>query len=165
MTRFLIAFACVLFISTFASGQSTVKAKDLKMLEGPKWTGTLTYLDYRSNKKTSIKSNLTVSRKSKEPPVWTFSYEYPDEPKANDSSEAILKDGGKSFFGETVVEKKYLPGKTLRMVTTQPGTDNNRKALFRYTYLVTSKTLSIKKEVQIEGSSDWFQRNEYSWTR
>lgn len=165
MQRILVAVAAILFVSTFSVGQAVLESKDLEILEGTKWTGTLTYLDYSSNKTTTIKSNLTVTRKSKEPPVWTFAYEYPDEPKANDSSDAVLEEGGRKFFGEAVIEKKYLPDETLRMVTTQPGTDNGKKALFRYTYLINSKSLSIKKEVQIEGSSVWFERNEYSWAR
>ncbi len=161
-----ICVACLLIFSTFATGQNAVLTpEDLKLFEGPKWTGTLTYLDYRSNKRTSIKSNLTVTQKANTQLTWTFAYEYPDEPKANDSSDAVLEDGGRKFFGENVIEKKYLPGETLRMVTTQPGTDNGKKALFRYTYLINAKSLSITKEVQVEGSSDWFERNEYRWVR
>jgi hypothetical protein len=166
MRFFVLCIACLLIASSFAHGQSAVITPiDIQILEGPKWTGMLTYLDYSSNKRTSIKSNLTVTRKATDPAVWTFAYEYPDEPKANDASDAVLEDGGRKFFGETVIEKKYLAGKTIQVVTTQAGTDNGKKALFRYTYLINAKSLSIKKEVQIEGSSDWFERNEYRWVR
>ena len=34
---------------------------DLQPLHGPQWKGALTYLDYTSNKKVSIPSNLTVT--------------------------------------------------------------------------------------------------------
>ncbi|MEO8041215.1 MAG: hypothetical protein ABI646_01280 [Acidobacteriota bacterium] len=166
MKKVVITTLIVLTACWAAFAQSSrIAAKDVKRMEGPKWTGTLIYLDYSSNKKTSIKSNLTVTRKRNQPLTWIFAYEYPDEPKANRSSDAMLEGDGQKFFGETFVAKEYLPNKTLRLVTTQPGTDNDKKALFRYTYLVSSKTFSIKKEVQIEGSSDWFQRNEYSWMR
>jgi hypothetical protein len=166
MKYFVLCIACLLFASSFAHGQTAViTPTDLQILEGPKWTGTLTYLDYRSNKRTSIKSNLKVTRKAEDPAIWTFAYEYPDEPNANDVSDAVLEDGGTKFFGETVIEKKFLAGKTLRLVTTQTGTDNGKKAVFRYTYLINAKSLSIKKEVQVAGSSDWFERNEYLWVR
>jgi hypothetical protein len=156
----------LLIVANFAAAQTAVLTpEDLKLFEGEKWTGTLTYLDYSSNKNTSIKSNLIVTRKADKPATWTFTYEYPDEPKANDSSDASLTDGGAKFFGENVVENVYDGNKELRLVTTQPGTDNGKKALFKYTYRVGAKTLNIKKEVQIEGTSEWFLRNEYSWTR
>lgn len=43
--------------------------------------------------------------------------------------------------------------------------DNDKRALFRYTYLLGAKSLSIKKEVRYEGASEFFERNEYSWKR
>jgi hypothetical protein len=166
MKTFLLSIAWLMFASTFAPAQSAaISVKDLKRFEGDKWIGTLTYMDYRSNRKTSIKSNLTVARKNDGKDTWVFAYEYPDEPKANKLSEAVLSDGGKKFFGETVVERSRLTDKSLKIVTTQTGSDNDRKAMFRYTYLVSSKSLSIKKEVQIDGKTEWFERNAYSWRR
>ena len=162
----LLCIACLLFAPAFASAQNAVlTSKDLKLFEGRKWIGTLTYVDYRSNKKTSIKSNLAVKRDKKKKDTWVFAYEYPDEPKANQASDAVLSDGGKKFFGETVVERSRMADKSLKIVTTQTGSDNDRKAMFRYTYLVSSKSLSIKKEVQIDGKTEWFERNAYSWRR
>ncbi|MEO8573272.1 MAG: hypothetical protein ABI481_04825 [Pyrinomonadaceae bacterium] len=166
MKNLLIGLLFLLVSYTFTLGQIVVlKPKDLKLLEGKKWTGTLTYLDYTSNKRTSIRSNLTVARKTNKPATWAFSYEYPDEAKANKLSEAVLSDDGKTFFGERVIAKTHPNRKALMLVTTQPGSDNNKKAVFRYTYLVDAKNLSLKKEVQVEGSSVWFLRNEYILAR
>ena len=151
----------LLFLSCVVSGQS-VAEKDLKGLEGGTWTGTLTYLDYGSGKKTEIKSNLNVVKKSDD--VWTFAYVYPDEPKANGSSEVLLADGGKTFNGQAVTSKMRQNG-TLQIVTTKDGDDNSKKAVFRYTYSITPKTFSIRKEVQYVGETEWFERNTYSWTR
>src|SRR5215207_4028791 len=126
------AFSLVGFISSF--GQTAVTRDDLKALEGAKWSGELTYLDYRSGKKTRIRSNVTVSRKPGDHAAWVFAYEYPDEAKANGTSEVKLTEGGKMFGDGTVMERSTAGG-NLRIVTTKPGTDNDKKALFRYTYI------------------------------
>ena len=151
----------VLFLSCVVSGQA-VAEKDLKMLEGGTWVGTLTYLDYGSGKKTEIKSNLNVAEKSDG--VWTFEYVYPDEPKANGSSEVALANGGKTFNGQAVTSKQRRDG-TLEIVTTKDGDDNSKKAVFRYSYSISKNAFSIRKEVQYVGGSEWFERNIYSWNR
>ena len=151
----------LLSLSSAVSAQS-ISEKDLKALEGGPWVGTLTYLDYGSGKKTEIKSNLNVVKKSDG--VWTFEYIYPDEPKANGSSEIAIGDSGKTFNGQAVKSKALRDG-TLQIVTTKDGDDNKKKAVFRYTYSITPKTFSIRKEVQYVGETEWFERNVYSWTR
>ena len=158
----------VLFVLSAASAafaqSASLTADDLKVLEGDKWIGTLTYLDYRSNKKTSIKSNLIV-RRAENGGLWWFDYEYPDEPKANGSTSTLLMNDGRKFLDQDVIERTVLPDKALRVITTRMGEDNNKKALFRYTYTFGSKAFSVKKEVQLEGTPEWFERNEYSWKR
>ena len=161
-----ILFTIIASVAISAQNSTVVTAEDLKGLEGRKWNGTLTYLDYRSNKKTSIKSALSIQKSTDKPDTWTFNYEYPDEPKANGSSTVTLADGGKVFNDQAVIEK--VPGKSgepLRIVTTKMGTDNDKKATFRYTYLIAPASLTLKKEVQLEGSTEWFERNTYAWTR
>jgi hypothetical protein len=161
MKNLLTLIFTLLFASCVVSAQS-VSDKDLKVLEGGTWVGTLVYLDYGSGKRTEIKSNLNVAKKSDG--VWTFEYTYPDEPKANGSSEVALADSGKTFNGQTVISKQRRDG-TLQIITTKDGDDTGKKAVFRYTYSVTPKTFSIKKEVQYTGESEWFERNTYTWTR
>lgn len=151
----------LLFAACVVSGQA-VAGKDLKMLEGAAWTGSLTYLDYGSGKKTTIKSDLRVVKKSDG--VWTFEYTYPDEPKANGNSDVSLSADGKTFNGQSVIAREKDRG-TLRIVATKEGEDNKKKALFRYTYLLTKKTFTIRKDVQYVGETEWFERNTYSWTR
>jgi hypothetical protein len=160
LATLLIVGACCMFA---VAQTATVNASDLANLEGPRWSGTLTYLDYRSNKKTSIKSAVIISKQDAN--TWAFAYEYPDEPKANGSSNVTLAEGGRIFADGTVIEKTLMPNGDVKIVTTKPGTDNKLKATFRYTYLISAKSFSIKKEVQTEGSTEWFERNGYDWTR
>jgi len=163
-------FVLVLFAvssSVFhAFGQAPrVGAEDLRRLTGARWTGTLAYLDYGSNKKVSIRCNLTVTESPGERPSWVFEYEYPDEPKANSKDTVTLGDGGMTFDGERGVERTRLDDGTLRLVTQRSGKDNDRDALIRHTYLIGESGFSIKKEVRPEGAADFFERNRYSWKR
>jgi hypothetical protein len=141
------------------------KSSDFKQSTAGQWKGKLTYQDYRSNKKVSILSNLTVTESNEDKLSWIFEYEYPDEPKANKKSIAKISKDGKTFDDETVVERKNLPNKTLKIVTTKNGMDNDKPAVFRHTYLLSKKSFSIKKEVKYEGTQKFFERNEYSWIR
>lgn len=153
----------VAFIAS-ASGQA-VSGSELKVLEGGEWVGNLTYLDYGSNKKTLIKSNLKVMPTGADGRAWVFEYVYPDEPKANGKSEARLSVDGRTFNDQAVIEKTRLADGALKIVATKEGTDNNKKALFRYTYLISLSKFSIVKEVTTEGSDAFFERNAYAWTR
>ncbi|MBC7898631.1 MAG: hypothetical protein H7070_01140 [Saprospiraceae bacterium] len=160
-----ILFTILIFSGMVGAQTAKVDATDLNRLTGAEWKGTLTYLDYSSNKKTSIASNLTVIETPGDHLSWTFDFKYPDEPKADKRSTVTLSPDGRTFDGETVIEKTYLSRESLKIVTTQRGTDNDKKAVFRYTYLFAPASLSIKKEVRLETATEYFERNEYSWKR
>ena len=161
---------CLLILASTAFGfvnlnRPKIKARDFKRLTNGQWKGKLTYQDYRSNKKVSILSNLTVTESSEDKSSWIFEYEYPDEPKANKKSIVKISKDGETINGETVVERTKLPNETLKIVTMNDGMDNDKPAVFRHTYLLNKKTFSIKKEVKYEGTDEFFERNEYSWNR
>lgn len=127
--------------------------------------GSLSYLDYRTSKMVTIPSNLTVTQLAGDKLTWVFEYQYPDEPKANSRETVTISKDGRTINGETVVEKAKLAGNTLRIVTEKSGPDDNRSALFHFTYLLNANSLSIKKEVRYEGMMEFFGRNQYSWKR
>lgn len=166
MRKFIYIWLITLSFVVSGFGQSAkVKIKDLQILTGAQWTGTLSYLDYQTKKKVSIPSNLTVTQSKEDKLSWTFEYQYPDEPKANSTEAAAISKDGKMFDGEAVVERTNLADKTLRIVTEKSGPDNDKKALFRFTYLLSKTSFSIKKEVKYEGTTEFFVRNEYNWKR
>lgn len=142
-----------------------VRAKDLQLLVGRQWTGTLNYVDYSTNKKVSIASDLIVTESSGDTLSWVFEYLYPDEPNANSKETVTISEDGKIIDGETVVERTELAGKVLRIVTEKSGTDNKKRAMFRYTYSVSVRAFSVRKEVQYDETTDFFERNQYFWRR
>lgn len=158
-------FSIVLASVQMFAQNAVLKPNDLKVLEGSEWVGSLTYRDYSSNKSTEIKSNILVSRSKDDRSSWVFDMRYPLEPKANKASDVRLSADGKNLAGETVVERIKLPGGALKVVTTKPGRDNDRDAVFRFTYLIGPKAFSIRKEVKVNETDGYFERNTYSWTR
>jgi len=142
-----------------------LSAADFQVLTGAQWIGTLTYVDYRTNKRVSIASNLKVSQSKGDEQAWIFEYQYPDEPKANSQETVTISENGTVINGERVVERANLAGQGLRFVTEKSGLDNNKKALFRYTYTISATNFSIKKEVRYEGAQEFIERNQYVWKR
>lgn len=156
----------VLAFAVAASAQTaSISARDLKPLEGRQWTGTLTYLDYTSGKKTTIKSNIVVTHSNSDALSWTFEMYYPLEPAADGKDDVSLSLDGRTFNGEAVIESSKLPGGILRVVTTAPGRDDNRDATIRHTYLIGKRTFSIRKEVKFDGTDGFIERNIYDWER
>ncbi len=165
-TAALLAFA--FFAGLMPAQAPRLHPEDLRRLTGARWTGTLTYTDYRSNKRITIPSNLSVTEATDsvgDVSSWVFDYEYPDEPKANSKQTVKLGEDGAVLDGETVVERTSLDGGALKIVTEKRGTDKDRPALFRYTYSINSSRFSVKKEVRYEGATEFFERNVYSWSR
>lgn len=142
-----------------------LSAADLQRLTGKPWAGTLTYLDYRTNKTVSIAANLVVSQSDGDKRSWVFEYQYPDEPKANSKETVVISQDGRVINGERVVERVRLARDRLRIVTEKSDPDNDKKALFRFTYLISANSFSTKKEVRYEGTEAFIERNQYSWRR
>ena len=164
MKLFLLALLAA-FVGFVPQQSPKVSPQDLRKLSGARWTGTLTYLDYRSNRRVSIPSHLTVTRAGGDENAWVFEYEYPDEPKANGRQTLKLEENGGVFDGQTVAERTGLDGGGFRLVTVKRGRDNDKDALFRFTYTLDGSAFSVKKEVGPEGGAEFFERNLYSWKR
>jgi hypothetical protein len=163
----LISFV-LLLVSWFGLAGSVLanlEAKDLQPLVASQWQGTLTYLDYSANKKVSILSNLTVTQSTEDKQSWIFSYQYPEEPKANEIEIVKVSSDGKMIDKETIIEKTSLGDNTLKIVTEESGMDNDKRATLRHTYLLSATNFSIKKEVRYEGTQEFFERNEYRWQK
>ncbi len=147
-------------------GQAPViRAADLLPLAGPRWTGTLTYLDYSTSRKVSIPSTLLVTPVEGEPLSFTFDYQYPDEPHARSASTLAITAAGREFAGERIVERRGSANGPLILVMEKNGRDNDREALIRHTYQIESGRLSIRKEVRYTGTTQFLLRNEYVWQR
>lgn len=162
------AAATVAIAPLAAQAPARLTPADVDRLLGPRWEGILEYKDYSSGKQTTIKSTLDVTRGpalADGSPTWEMRFGYNDEPNANSSETAVLSADGRTFRGEQVTERTLLPDGSLRIVTEQDGTDNNRRARYRYVYVLGTTTVSVQKLVRYIGEETFFERNAYRWGR
>ncbi|MDB5202752.1 MAG: hypothetical protein JWQ27_2161 [Ferruginibacter sp.] len=162
---FLSMISCVLTINSFAFADSTLSSHELKNLAGC-WAGTITYLDYSSNKPFSMPAKLRVADFNKTTTITGY-LEYPEEPKANDADTFFLSADGRLFNQEPVKLKRSLGKDSLEIVTEILAIDgnDNKPALLRHTYLLSKNCYSVKKQVQFVGTQTWLLRNEYRFGR
>jgi len=163
---FLLLFTC--FITLFSIAQQNkpeVKLKDLYGLIGC-WEGTLTYLDYTSNKPYTMPAQFIVNdfRQSK---IIGCKMMYPDEPKANSLDTIIVANGGRTLNGDTIIAKNKTAGDNLEIITESLAVDGNdsKPATIRHTYLISTESYIVKKEVRFAGQTTWLLRNEYRFKR
>ena len=160
----LLLFTVLLYPGTPTEGP-VVRPSDLLILTGARWSGTLTYLDYSSNRKVSIPSTLLVSGLEGQQSKFIFDYQYPKEPQARSVDTIVIANDGREFAGERVVDRQETQGGPIIIVTEKAGTDNKRKALIRHTYRIEPGNFSIKKEVRYDDTNQYLVRNEYQWAR
>lgn len=155
---------------TACSSAPTLKPQDLDALTGPRWTGTLTYRDYTTNKMTTIPTTLTITRVPyAAPPAWTLLTTYPEEPHADWSQTITLTNNGRTLNDETIAARTTLPDGSLRITTLSQGKDNNLPATIRHFYTLAPKALTIRKEVQPQTdqstNTPFTERNTSRFTR
>jgi hypothetical protein len=151
--------------SIFAQTKSKVSINEFRTLVGS-WTGTLTYLDYSSNKPYTMPADVEISQIGKSR-SFIFSNLYPNEPKANSSDTISISNNGKMLNKETVKAKTKLTNGDLEIITEFSSIDgnDNKPATIRITYIFGKKIFKNVKEVQFEGQDKWIKRHEYSYTR
>jgi hypothetical protein len=158
MTPSLLLLGCVPAL------QSVATPKEFDALVGRRWSGTLTYVDYSRNKPVDIPSELIVTKLDDKPRTWKFEIRYPNEPEANSYEFILLSADGKLINDEIVTERRVLNDRSIVVVTTKPGKDNDQDAKFTFTYSFAAKEFSIQKQVRV-GDRKPFIRNTYRWKR
>lgn len=153
--------------ATVLSAQAAVTSKDIDRLVGPGWHGTLTYRDYTTEARTTIKSALLLQKipaSTATDARWDMRIAYADEPHANSGDTISLSTDGKRFRDAIVTEREILTNGAVRIVTESDGKDNEKPARIRLVYLVGEHAASIQKFVRYNGG-EYFERHIYEWTR
>lgn len=161
-----VAFASVLICSGIsAQAQSaTININDFKLLQA-NWEGTLTYEDYSNHTRETIKATANI--KLEDANSFLLSIGYPDEPAMNGKDKYIIAKNGKSINDKKVIERTLQPDGTLKIILEERGEDGNdhRPATFHHEWLISSKKFSLTKLVKFDTDKDFFQRNQYVFTR
>jgi len=143
--------------------QVHITSEDLKAAIGS-WEGTLTYLDYQTNKPFSMPANLIVEQ-GQNKNVLFLKNSYPNEPKANNSYKIKVTKNGTILNRHFVIAREELANGLLQIKAELKGKDNNKKALIRYVYLISTELFVIRKEVQFKEDGDWIKRSEFSYKK
>lgn len=159
----IIIFIIALLFSFENYSQNTVTKDDLKVLFG-EWTGTLTYIDYSSNKPYTMPANLIVEQGKNENQILLIN-NYPNEPKANSKDKIKISKNGELLDNKKVNSKEKLSDGQIQIITEYSGKDNNKNAFIRNIYIIGEKQFVIRKEVKFENSDEWLMRNEYNYNR
>ncbi len=169
LIKLLILAALPFAIETAAQSTNTnsfenrITSNDLEALKGD-WTGSLTYIDYSSNKPYSMPADLTVEE-GKNQFQFILNYRYPNEPQANSKGKFEITEDGTRINKNDVVSIERTEMEGLIVKTEHSGKDNKKKATIRNIYIISEDKFVISKEVKFEDSNEWLRRNEYSFTR
>jgi hypothetical protein len=155
--------AIILTLSLSCYGQTKITSKDLKLAVG-NWKGSITYLDYQSNKPFTMPANLLVTKGKNENSL-VLNNSYPNEPKANGSDKIRIAKNGLLLNKNTVTSREELENGDIQIQTEHDAKDDGKKARIRYTYSIGSNVFTIRKEVQFEQLTDWIKRSEFTYTR
>ena len=142
----------------------SVAIKDLKVLTGC-WQGSLTYLDYTSNKPFTMSANLVIKQMGRSN-KFIFSNIYPKEPNANSSDTIMISKDGRKINDETVRSIQRKNDGNLEIITEVSGIDgnDNKPATLRYTYTIGKQLYIHRKDVQFTGQTDFIKRHEYTYS-
>jgi hypothetical protein len=138
-------------------------AEDFRVVVGGGWNGHLSYLDYSSEALSKIPVEIEIDEPSGR--ALGYSIKYPGEMQYNSREKINLSRDGRRLNGGLIVARKRNENGDLVLVTTDQGTDDNRRADVRVTYVIGSTAFSISKEIRFEGENDYFLRNQYSLFR
>jgi hypothetical protein len=158
-----IIVSILLLLSLSGYSQTKVTPEDLKLGIG-NWEGSITYLDYKSNKPFTMPANLSVKQGKNENSL-VLKNVYPKEPKANNSSKIKITKNGLLLNKNRVISREELENRLLQIQTEHEGKDDGKESRIRYTYSIGSDVFIVRKEVKFEKVDNWIKRSEYKYTR
>jgi len=143
--------------------QPQTSPEDLKAIVG-NWEGSLTYIDYQTNKPFTMPANLIVEQGKNEYQIILKNI-YPNESKANNKNKITIDKNGSSINKHKVTSREELEDGQTQIQTEHDGKDNNEKAIIRYTYVTGKDLFIIRKEVSFNQAKNWVKRSEFSYAR
>lgn len=165
--KFYSTLIIVLLSVVFCNAQNNLKTtiSDFNKLSGS-WSGTLTYLDYKSGKPYTMPADLIIKRVGKTN-HYAISNIYPNETNANSTDTIAVSSDGKLIDGKLIKSRRKLANGTIEFTTEELGKDgnDNKKALIRLTYNFNQTSFSKRKDIKFVGETDWIKRHEYLYIR
>ena len=160
-----IILCLISFQPMFAQKALVVTNKDFASLIGS-WQGTLTYLDYTSNKPFVMPADVQITQVDKTE-MYTFANTYPQEPKANENDTIRFSQDRRLINNQLIKSRRKLSDGSLELITEYLATDgnDNKPAIIRHTYTIGKQVYINRKDVQFALHGDWIKRSEYAYKR
>ncbi len=149
--------------SETTGAEPVVTIEDFAVLAGAGWSGTLSYLNYNSDDRSTIPVKLQVEEPGRR--SLKYAIQYPGEEEYNSRERIRVSRDGREIDGYRVARRERLEDGALIITTEGPGEDDNRPAEFRFVYTVAPNRFSIRKDVRFEDEESFFNRNEYAFER
>lgn len=146
-----------------AGNTMKVTMDDLNRLQGDNWEGSLSYLNYGSDKRSTIPVKLAI--KVLDENTLQYAIKYPEEEQYNAKERLKLSSDGTHIDGYRITNREQTAEGTLVLTTEGKGRDDNRPAQIQMVYLVAADQFSIRKNVRFTSDEAYLNRNEYSFLR
>lgn len=146
-----------------AANGMTVTMDEFRGLEGDNWEGSLSYLNYNSDKRSTIPVKLAVKVLNEK--ALQYAIQYPGEDQHNAKERLKLSSDGTRINGYIITNREQTTDGTLILTTEGKGQDDNRSAEIQVIYAVAADRFSIRKNVRFKKSGAYINRNEYSLRR
>jgi hypothetical protein len=152
-----------IFIFFTTKAQQVIK-NDLQTITG-NWTGQLTYLNYGDSKEVSIKATLAVEMKKRN--LFVLNFDYPDEAGHGSKEKYHIKNKGRYINNQLVTGRSIQEDGSIKIILEEKGKDGNdqKPATFQHVLIIGKTNFSLAKLVKFDGEEDFFQRNQYVFSR
>ena len=166
LLRYCASLMCCLSAVVCCGQTSMIDTATINLLIG-NWKGSLTYLDYKTNKPFTMPADLQIRRLANSNSQLVYSNFYPNEPDANDHDTVTIAQGGAMINNEVVKVRSVLPNGDIQIITEYVGFDGNdhKSAIIRHRYIIGKSNYTARKEVRFKDEAEWIKRSEYSYSR
>ena len=166
MKKLVIAGTLFLVVG-ISTGLAQIGNEQLTSINGS-WSGSLTYTDYGDDSsQVQLLTKMTARWKSGKG-VLKFYYTEPNGKVIKGSQKLRLGETASEFYiGDLWSVTGFITKDSNNWTLTleKEGRDNNRDASMRQIVELSDTRFRITKQVRYEGTKEFFQRNEYSFTR
>jgi hypothetical protein len=161
-TVILVIFTCY---SVFAQKDPIISTAALKNLIGC-WQGTLNYSGTIIRKPYTTTAELVVKQIGASS-SFEFLHIYTKDPGEKVADTITISKDGRKLNNGTITSERYTSEGNLEIITEFAGFDhdNNKAAIIRQTYTIGEQFYTYKKQVQLEGQTDWLERQEFLYAR
>ena len=130
------------------------------------WQGTLNYSGTIVRKPYTTSAALVVKQIG-ESNKYVLLNIYTNDPNDNSSDTIAVSNDGKKINGATVKSTQQADDGSLMIIMEVAGFDhnNNKTAILRHSYTVGKNSYTYKKDIQLQGQTDWLEREVFKYFR